>query len=71
MNASWPPRSSFDVDGKRSQLDQLEQQASDPSLWDDPAHGQAITSKLSRLKTEVDGYDRLMARIDDAVAMDE
>jgi peptide chain release factor 2 len=40
-------------------------------LWDDPARGQAITSKLSRLKSEVDRYDRLMTQIDDAVAIDE
>jgi peptide chain release factor 2 len=49
----------------------LEQQASEPSLWDDPARGQAITSKLARLKDEVDRYDALMVRVDDALAMDE
>jgi peptide chain release factor 2 len=66
-----PPRSSFDVEGKRSQLAELERQAADPSLWDDPARGRQITSKLSRLKGEVDRYDELMARVDDAVAIDE
>ena len=45
---------------------ELEQQASDPSLWDDPARGQQITSKLARLKAEVDRYDALIARVDDA-----
>jgi peptide chain release factor 2 len=68
---SWPPRSSFDVEGKRSQTAELEQQASDPSLWDDPERGQHITSKLSRTKGEVERYDRLIARVDDAQAMDE
>jgi peptide chain release factor 2 len=66
-----PPRSSFDVEGKRSQLAELERQVADPSLWDDPARGRQITSKLSRLKGEVDRYDELMARVDDAVAIDE
>jgi peptide chain release factor 2 len=66
-----PPRSSFDVDGKRSQIAALEQQASDPSLWDDPTHGQEITSKLARRKAEVRRYDDLIARVDDALAMDE
>jgi peptide chain release factor 2 len=40
-------------------------------LWDDPERAQQITSKLSRLKGEVERYDRLLARVDDAQAMDE
>jgi peptide chain release factor 2 len=66
-----PPRSSFDVDGKRTQVAELEQQASDPSLWEDPARAQQITSKLSRLKADVAHYDAIAVRIDDASAMDD
>ncbi|MGZ8623468.1 MAG: peptide chain release factor 2 [Actinomycetota bacterium] len=66
-----PPRSSFDVEGKRSQAAELEQQAADPSLWDDHERGQQVTSKLARLKQEVQRVDALMGRIDDAAAMDE
>jgi peptide chain release factor 2 len=66
-----PPRSSFDVEGKRSQAADLEQQAADPSLWDDHERGQQVTSKLARLKQEVQRVDALMGRIDDAAAMDE
>jgi len=62
---------SFDVDGKRAQLVELQQQASDPSLWDDPAHGQQVTSKLARLTAEVDRYDALQRRLGDATAIDE
>jgi peptide chain release factor 2 len=68
---SWPPRSSFDVDGKRAQTDELQRQASDPALWDDQQRAQQITSKLSRLNDEVARYDGLIARVDDAVAIDE
>ncbi len=50
---------------------ELEQQVSDPALWDDPQHGQQITSSLSRLKGEVERYDALLGRVDDAQAMDE
>jgi peptide chain release factor 2 len=71
VSASWPPRSSFDVDAKRDQIDELQQQASDPTLWDDQQRAQQITSKLSRLNDEVARYDRLIARVDDAVAIDE
>jgi peptide chain release factor 2 len=66
-----PRRSSFDVDAKRAKAAELEQQAADPSLWDDQARGQQLTTKLSRLKSEVARYDSLESRLDDAVAMDE
>ena len=71
MSASWPPRSSFDVDGKRGQTDELQRQASDPALWHDQQRAQQITSKLSRLNDEVARYDGLIVRVDDAVAIDE
>ncbi len=50
---------------------ELQQQASDPSLWDDPAHGQQVTSKLARLTAEVDRYDALQRGLGDATAIDE
>ena len=68
---SLPRRSSFDVDGKRSQLGELERQASDPGLWDDPARATQVTSKLSRLKAEVDRYEALQRKVDDTRALDE
>jgi peptide chain release factor 2 len=71
VSASWPPRSSFDVGGKRAQTDELQRQASDPALWDDQQRAQQITSKLSLLNDEVARYDGLIARVDDAVAIDE
>ena len=71
MSACWPRRSSFDVDGKRAKADELSAHAADPSLWDDPQRAQQITSKLSRLKDALGGYDALITRVEDAVAMDE
>jgi protein subunit release factor A len=49
----------------------LQEQAADPTLWDDPAKGRRITSELSRLTTVVDRFDRLQSRLDDVIAMDE
>jgi peptide chain release factor 2 len=40
-------------------------------LWDDPARGQQLTQKLSRLKAAVEQYDVLRRKMDDVVAMDE
>jgi peptide chain release factor 2 len=50
---------------------ELERQAADPSLWDDPTRARQVTSKLSRLKDDVERSDGLEQRIEDALAMDE
>jgi peptide chain release factor 2 len=50
---------------------ELEQQAADPSLWDDPARGQQLTTRLARLRAELDRYDAFVRRLEDARAMDE
>jgi peptide chain release factor 2 len=69
--ASRRRRSSFDVEGKRAQLGDLERQASDPTLWDDPARGQHVTSKLARLKQVIDRYEAFERRVGDVQALDE
>jgi peptide chain release factor 2 len=70
-SASRRPRSSFDVDAKRSKASALERDASDPSLWDDPARGQQLTTTLARLRAEIERYDALVRRLEDARTMDE
>jgi len=59
------------VDAKRAQIADLQAQASDPRLWDDAARGQQVTSKLSRVKADVDRHDALQRRVEDALAIDE
>ncbi len=59
------------IETERRQAAELQEQAADPSLWDDPARGQQITSKLSRLNADVDRYDGLRRRVEDAQVMDE
>jgi len=66
-----PPRSSFDVEGKRAQLGELERQTSDPALWDDQSRAQELTQRLARLKDRVDRYDRLESSLQNLEAMDE
>ena len=70
-NGSRPPGGSFDVDGRRRRAEELQQEASDPALWDDPARGQRVTSELARLNAALERYDGLQRRLDDAVAIDE
>ncbi len=52
-------------------MEELQQKAADPSLWDDPARGQEVTTKLSRTKSELERYESVERRLADAQAMDE
>jgi peptide chain release factor 2 len=70
-NASAPPGGSFDIDGKRTKAAELQERAADPALWDDPDEARAITSKLARLNAELDRFDSLQRKLDDALAMEE
>jgi peptide chain release factor 2 len=49
----------------------LEREAARPDVWDDPARGQELTTRLSRLRSEVNRFDALERRLQDARAMDE
>jgi peptide chain release factor 2 len=49
----------------------VEREASDPSIWDDPARGQELTQRLARLKDRIDRYDRLERALGDLEATDE
>ncbi len=43
----------------------------DPSLWDDPSRAQGLTTRLARLRAEIDRFDSLNSRLGDVHAMDE
>ncbi|WP_134321732.1 peptide chain release factor 2 [Cumulibacter soli] len=55
----------LDLDAKRARITELEREASAPDLWDDPDAAQAVTSKLSRLQSEVRGAEEIRQRLDD------
>jgi peptide chain release factor 2 len=55
----------LDVDGLRSRIEKLEQEASDPKLWDDQANAQRVTSELSHTQSELRRVEELRSRIDD------
>ncbi len=40
-------------------------------MWDDPARGQELTTRLARTREDIARYDTLAAKLDDAAAMDE
>ena len=49
----------------------MERDASDPSLWDDPARGQELTQRLARLRDHLDRYEGLERSLGDLEATDE
>jgi peptide chain release factor 2 len=56
----------LDLPKLRSQVAELEQQASDPELWNDPANAQRVTSKLSHTQGQIRRVEELRSRLDDA-----
>ncbi|MCV7170034.1 peptide chain release factor 2 [Mycobacterium manitobense] len=55
----------LDIDGLRARIDKLENEASDPTLWDDQAHAQQVTSELSHAQNELRRVEELRQRLDD------
>ncbi len=55
----------IDVDGLRGRIEQLEQDASDPKLWDDQSRAQKVTSELSHAQGELRRVEELRGRLED------
>ena len=55
----------LDVDGLRERIAKLEEEASDPKLWDDQANAQKVTSSLSHAQGELRRVEELRGRIED------
>lgn len=61
----------IDLDALRERARELEAQAGDPSLWDDPAHAQKVTTELSNVQARLKKVSSLRSRIDDLPVMYE
>lgn len=61
----------MDLDVLRERARELEAQAGDPSLWDDPAHAQKVTTELSNVQARLKKVTSLRSRIDDLPVMYE
>ena len=59
------------VDELRARRPQLETEASRPDLWDDPDRARTVTGELSSVTDDLDRYDALGSRIDDAETLAE
>ncbi len=64
-------RGYLDLDAKRALLEDLEGQAADPTLWDDPEAARDVTTRLSRVRTDLERHDDLIERLDDLEVLNE
>ncbi|MCB0948613.1 MAG: peptide chain release factor 2 [Mycobacterium sp.] len=55
----------LDVEGLRGRIEKLEQEASDPNLWDDQSRAQKVTSELSHTQGELRRVEELRGRLED------
>lgn len=55
----------LDVDALKTRIEKLEQDASDPNLWDDQTRAQKVTSELSHTQGELRRVQGLRGRLDD------
>jgi peptide chain release factor 2 len=59
----------LDLGRLREQAAQLEKDASQPDLWDDPAHAQQVTSRLSAVQADLRRLEDMRRRVDDLPVM--
>ncbi|KFI59459.1 peptide chain release factor 2 [Bifidobacterium cuniculi] len=61
----------LDVDRLRKDEQDLEVQAAEPGLWDDPEHAQKVTSKLSAVQSQLKRLAGATSRLDDVETLVE
>ena len=61
----------MDLDALRAEVASLEEEAASPTLWDDPATAQQVTSRLSYRQGELRRVTELRQRLDDLAVMYE
>jgi peptide chain release factor 2 len=57
----------FDFANKSATLQQLDAESQSPEFWNDPTHAQGVMKKLSAIRDEVEGWQKITQRITDAL----
>jgi peptide chain release factor 2 len=68
---SRTPWSVFDLAPKRVRLTEIDEEAAAPEFWDNPQVAQRSMQEASRLRSELERWDGLSARIEDALELAE
>lgn len=61
----------IDVDGKARLLTQREAESSTTEFWSNPEAAQKVMQEISRLKSEVDTWNSILLRLNDAIELAE
>ncbi|MEY4915820.1 MAG: hypothetical protein RJA02_2089 [Armatimonadota bacterium] len=61
----------FDLPKRRQELAALEQQSSEPTLWDDPTAAQKLMQRLSGAKADLEPFNVLRSSVDDVQVLYE
>lgn len=61
----------FDVEKKRTQLAELQEQAAAPDLWNDPDAAKVMLGSLSRLESDVKLFEGLLRQVEDLETLNE
>ena len=64
-------RSYLKIDERRARHQELSVAAADPDLWSDQDHAREVTIELGRLSTDLESFDELRTRLDDAAVLGE
>ncbi|MCD6291120.1 MAG: peptide chain release factor 2 [Anaerolineae bacterium] len=59
----------FDIAGKAKQIAELEKRSAQPDFWNDGEAAQKVMQQLSSLRDEVELWDRMAQRIEDALEL--
>ena len=63
--------SDLDIAEQRNRLEELQQLAAEPGLWDDTDRARQVTTELSRVEQQLKRYDHLVERLDDLEVLDQ
>jgi peptide chain release factor 2 len=63
--------SDLDIAAQRHRLEELQQLAAEPGLWDDTDRARQVTTELSRVEQQLKRYDHLVERLDDLEVLDQ
>ena len=64
-------RSSFDLEGKRRELEGLREQAAAPDLWEDPNRARRVMSRLAAVEADLQSADRLGRQLEDLETLNQ
>ena len=57
------------IDERRTRHEELSVAAADPDLWSNQDHAREVTTELGRLSADLEGFDALRAKLDDAAVL--